>query len=66
MGNALISIHATGAHHNGRSDDIEQMAAAFVQDLKDAGHNVTAATIVTGGENDLLGEQMPLAEHKPG
>lgn len=54
MGNCLISVHVTGAHHNGEPYDIDQHAAQFVDRLKAAGHNVTAATIVSGGEHDLL------------
>ena len=28
MGNCLISIHVTGAHHNGKCYDIDQMAGS--------------------------------------
>ena len=54
MGNVLISVHATGIHHNGVANDLDQLAADFVELLKSKGHNVTAATIVSGGEQDLL------------
>jgi hypothetical protein len=54
MGNCLITVHATGIHHNGLKNDLDQLASAFVDDLKAKGHNVTAASIVSGGENDLL------------
>lgn len=54
MGNCLVSVHVTGGHHNGRQDDIDQLAADFVEALQDAGHNVTAAAIVNGGEQSLL------------
>jgi hypothetical protein len=54
MGNCLVSIHVTGAHHNGKSYDIDQMAAQFIDLLKRSGHSVTAATVTWGGEGDLL------------
>lgn len=54
MGNCLVSVHVTGAHHNGVDYDIDQLAAEFVDKLKAKGHTVSAATIVSGGENDLL------------
>lgn len=53
MGNCLITVHVTGAHHNGADSDIDQMAAAFVDALK-AKHNVTAAHLVSGGEYNLM------------
>jgi hypothetical protein len=64
MGNCLISVHATGAHHNGLKSDLDQMAADFVQKLKAAGHNVTGATILTGGEYDLqsAGQRFPIRD----
>jgi hypothetical protein len=27
MGNCIVSVHVTGAHHNGRPDDIDQIGA---------------------------------------
>ena len=54
MGNCLITVHVTGAHHNGKSFDIDQAAARFVDHLRTMGHNVTAAHIVSGVEHDLL------------
>ncbi len=54
MGNCIVSVHVTGAHHNGRDFDIDQMAAVFVDALKAKGHTVTAASVVSGGEYDLL------------
>lgn len=53
MGNCLISIHVTGSHHNGVAEDIDQIAGQFVDELRRK-HNVTAASIVSGGEHDLL------------
>lgn len=57
MGNCIVSVHVTGAHHNGLREDIDQMAARFVDNLRLRGHNVTAATVVSGGEYDLLDEK---------
>lgn len=54
MGNCIVSVHVTGAHHNGEAYDIDQRAAAFVDQLRKDGHTVSAATIVSGGEYDLL------------
>lgn len=67
MGNCLVSVHVTGAHHNGLQSDIDQMAASFVDALKASGHNVTGATLVSGGENDLLStaSRFPLRDVKP-
>lgn len=67
MGNCLISVHATGSHHNGIPNDIDQLAAEFVDKLKAVGANVTAATVVSGGENDLLStaSRFPLKSEKP-
>lgn len=53
MGNCLISIHVTGCHHNGLPSDIDQLSADFTESLKAQGHNVTSATLVSGGEYDL-------------
>ena len=54
MGNCIVSVHVTGAHHNGAEGDIDQMAAKFADDLKAKGHTVSAATIVSGGEHDMM------------
>ena len=54
MGNCLVCVHVTGAHHNGRQHDIDQLAGQFIDGLISVGHNVTAATIVSGGEHNLL------------
>lgn len=56
MGNCIVSVHVTGAHHNGKSADIDQMAALFVDRLRASGHLVTHATVVSGGEQDLLND----------
>lgn len=57
MGNCLVSVHVTGCHHNGIANDIDRLAAEFVDHLKAKGHNVTAATLVSGGESDLMNEK---------
>ena len=51
MGNCLVSVHVTGAHHNSKDYDIDQLAAEFVEAK---GHTVTGAKLVSGGEYDLL------------
>jgi len=60
MGHCIVSIHVTGAHHNGRSNDIDQMAADFAIALARMGHSVTAATVVSGSEQDLRSQRYPL------
>lgn len=63
MGNWNITIRGVGAHHNkGNADDANRMAAEFVQQLKDAGHTVTGATITHGGEDDVSGGEAYLTE----
>lgn len=48
MGDCTITIHVTGAHNNGRSEDIDEMAKEFVARLKLVGHNVKHATVTNG------------------
>lgn len=66
MGNCLISVHVTGAHHNGLETDVDQMTAKFVDELAKK-HNVTGAKLVSGGENDVLNtaSRFPLRSEKP-
>lgn len=54
MGNCVVMIHVTGAHHNNADYDIDQMAATFADALAAKGHTVTAAALMVGGEYDLL------------
>jgi hypothetical protein len=54
MGNCLVSVHVTGSHHNGSPSDIDQMAADFVHALVGKGYSVSAASIVTGADYNLL------------
>lgn len=53
MGNWNISIRGVGQHHNNAPEDVEQMAARFVESLKKAGHSVGSAVVTTGGEVDV-------------
>lgn len=54
MGQWVISVHGTGSHHNkDLPEDADRMAAAFVEQLKAAGHTVTHATITHGGETNI-------------
>ncbi len=52
MGNCIITVHVTGGHHNKSASDIDQLAAEFVKDLGKL-HNVTAAYMLNGSEQDL-------------
>ena len=55
MGNWNINIQGIGAHHNeDYAGDANKMAAAFVEQLKSAGHTVEAATFTHGGKEELL------------
>jgi hypothetical protein len=67
MGNCVVVVHVTGAHHNGKAYDIDQRAADFANQLKLDGHTVTSAKVVSGGEYDLLNTaaRFPLREDKP-
>lgn len=52
MGDWNITIQGTGVHHNFSYDlpaDADKMFAAFVEELKAAGHNVYDATFTSGG-----------------
>lgn len=53
MGNWDISIKGVGIHHNGREDDVEQLAAEFVKKLKEKGQTVGDAKLTYGGMVDL-------------
>lgn len=54
MGNCVFILHATGYHHNGQPDDLDQLAAKWTDEAKARGHNVTSAKVLSGGEYDLL------------
>lgn len=54
MGQWNITVRGLGIHHNKMDPhDANRMAAKFVQDLKDAGHQVASATITAGFEEDI-------------
>lgn len=54
MGDWNINIQGIGAHHNvNNEDDANIMAKNFVQELKDAGHQVKIATFTYGGKEEL-------------
>ena len=58
MGNWHISIEGIGIHHNkDNENDANVMAKKFVQDLKDANHQVNKASFTYGGSENLKGDQ---------
>lgn len=61
MGQWAIIIRGTGPHHNGKPTDAEAIARHAVQDLKDSGHTVAAATVLTGSEIDVTFSPPPKA-----
>jgi hypothetical protein len=63
MGNWNISIRGVGAHHNAIKEDVEQMTAKFVDELKKAGHAITGACVTTGSETLISPSK---DEHVPG
>ena len=55
MGNWNISIQGTGCHHNlDLAVDADRMAARFVRELREAGHQVETASFTAGGKTDLI------------
>ncbi len=63
MGNWNITIRGVGCHHNkALAQDANRMAAVFVQQLKDAGHNIIAASITYGGEDNLTDSAQYIAD----
>jgi hypothetical protein len=49
-----MTVRGTGAHHNQNyPQDANRMLAEFVQKLKKAGHQITAASITHGAEDDV-------------
>lgn len=54
MGNWVIHIQGTGAHHNGKPEvDADLAAARLVEELLALGHSVSVATFTAGGTQDL-------------
>lgn len=65
MGNWNINIRGVGCHHNKNlPTDADRMAARFVKELRDAGHQVHSAAITHGGENSLENPEAYLAERE--
>lgn len=63
MGNWTITIQGVGTHHNKNlAEDADRMAAKFVEDLKDKGHVVTAASITSGREDVITDGAKYLAD----
>lgn len=55
MGQWVLVIHGTGAHHNENSAiDADIMASEFIQKIKDAGQRVTSGHFTVG-----TGETLP-------
>jgi hypothetical protein len=54
MGNWTIVIHGTGVHHNpDLPQDADKMSAAFVEQLRQAGHTIQGATFTYGARQNL-------------
>ena len=55
MGNWHIAIEGLGCHDNDRLEDVEQMAARFVDALRASGvHSVTSASVTIGATKNLM------------
>jgi len=54
MGNWNVNLTGVGCHHNADPNDVEQLTAKFVEQLRKAGHNVVTATVHTGGETQVI------------
>lgn len=48
MGSWSLSIHGHGIHDNGKEEDVDQLLEKFIQELKDAGHQLDAAYLTIG------------------
>ena len=59
----VLTIHGTGANRHRLAADIARLAAHLVDELRQAEHTVTFASIAHGGENIVL-DQEPLTERK--
>lgn len=55
MGNWNITIRGVGFHHNGKSipEDANRLAAKFVRELKEAGHQIDEASFTCGSADDI-------------
>jgi hypothetical protein len=55
MGNWVIHIEGTGAHHNkDNPGDADKIAMKAVEDLFNAGQNIEHATFTHGGRDVLM------------
>ncbi len=55
MGNWVIHIEGTGAHHNSNpASDANEKAKEFVHELLGIGQNVESATFTAGGRDNVL------------
>jgi len=55
MGNWNINIQGIGFHHNENlPKDANKMAEKFVNDLKEAGHQIETASFTYGAKENLL------------
>lgn len=59
MGNWVLHIEGTGAHHNGREEsDADLLAPKLVEQLQKQGQTVESATFTSGSrQNVIVGEQ---------
>jgi hypothetical protein len=63
LGNFHISIDGVGTHGQPLNQrDAANMARHFVQDLLNAGHSITQASVTHGGKDDVLN----IAAARPG
>jgi len=54
MGNWVLHIEGTGAHHNNRPDiDANEKAKEFVHELIGIGQTVESATFTAGGRDNV-------------
>ncbi len=53
MGDWVLTIKGTGAHHNGKDYDADKMAQGFVHELKRQGHLNVEGTLHFGGYQNL-------------
>lgn len=49
MGNWNITIQGVGPHGNGIKEDAEQLYRKFMEDVHNAGHNITQSSVTYGG-----------------
>lgn len=60
MGQWVIVVEGTGAHHNKENPtDADRMAKRFVDELTRVGHTVRNASFTHGAAEGLQGERTP-------